>query len=283
MASRASRKKGLQLKRKKLGDTRAELVRGGAPKFDVDRIDRDIDGVDRGLTDLRLERSAKAAALVKARRDARRKGAPIDKFALVVARSKHLTNWHFRVGEALRGLDEVSMPGSGGGLSGQAGDGDGNIIHDRGYHGADERGEAHYGTLATPGVVAGDDLAGWQGGRATVDAKGRKLAAPRTFKPKAVKRAKRASDGGMAVMADAGQRRDRIWAEFMDVAEKAGLDACGRVGCSIAAQEVIRGDSGISEAFTRYVRCRRIDGLDGIQIAMAAGLDAVAHRLGFGR
>lgn len=343
MATRGSRRKGLELGLVKMKSLKDDLIAGGAPNKDINRLELRIDQAGADMKAIADEKRAKAALLKGAHREAktggqssvhqlrvraanqridqqvavikrlaaagkstdqaqrrlvelqaarellnqsitRQTGKPVDKFALVVGRSDHLTMWHYRVGSALRDLDQVKMPGSGGGLSGQAGDGDGHDIKDRGVDGGAERGEAHYGTLAVPGVVSGDDLAGWQGGHAAVDDKGRKLPPPRarTFKPKGVKAVKRASDGGMVQYADAGIKRDRIWFVFMEAAEKAGLEACGRTGCSVAAQEVIRGDSGISQAQTLFVKCRKTDGLRGIEIAMAVGLDAVSHMLGFG-
>lgn len=281
--SRAKRKRALTLKTVKLKSLKDDQIEQGAPHADVTNTERRIDESRRELQRLADEDAAKKATMKSAMRQARKQGKPIDRLKVMMLRSSDLTLWHFQVADALRGLSELSSAGQGAAVSGWAGDGDGSVISDRGLAGNEERGEDHYGAVAVPGVSVGDDMATWKRAPSTADTLERRIEPPRTFRPKAIKSGRRVSDGGMVSLMDRLRKADETWALFMDAAEKAGLDACGRVGCSTACVAVIRGEATKSEAYTRFVRGARHKAYRGIELAMVAGLEAVAAKLGFGR
>lgn len=211
-------------------------------------------------------------AVLRSRLESSGARAQMTAFETMVARSAHLGDWHLRVGEAMLAVLEDAMAGArGSGRSGVAGDGEGRMISDRGLGGSAERGEAFWASLGVPGVATGRGDLRYRGERGwylTV------------HKPRVSETKARGGDGGMVAAADRAKRWRKVLDVFMAEASAEGLEACGRAGCGAACLVVLLGGDGKERAYTRFVRGRAVGAREGIEIAMAVGLEAVAGLLG---
>lgn len=215
--------------------------------------------VDRQLAELRLRlRNAEARDAAREEKLARRgRGQTQDRFALMVARSDRLMPVHLEIADALR--DAVLMAGMAGGVpgavSGQAGDGRGNMrVMWHPQDGLVELGEEFWGALGNP--------AGGSGGSA-----GRRT----------IKRVLRVSDGGMARAADSVKRARGLVRLFAE----ACAGACGgEAWPAEVAVRVILLNQELDRACQAVVEMRLSEARRIAESAMAAGLEAVAERVG---
>lgn len=215
--------------------------------------------VDRQLADLRLRlRNAEARDAAREEKLARRgRGQTHDRFALLVERSQRLMPVHLEIADALRDavLMAVMAGGVPGAVSGQAGDGDGNMRF--AWHpqrGLVELGEEFWGAMGNP--------AGGGGGSA-----GRRT----------IKRVLRASDGGMARAADSVRRaRGLVWL----FAHGAAAGCGGETWPAEAAVRVILLNQDAKQACLATVEMRTAIALKVLETAMIAGLEAVADAVG---
>lgn len=249
----ADRRARLEARLWALGEKRARLVAAGAFAAVVT--------VDAQRRDLRLRlANLDAAEAVRADKLARRgRGKSRDRFAVLVGRSGLLSPTHLEIADALR--DEVLAVGMAGGakgaVSGQAGDGDGNMI---GYFNMVgdwvELGEKWWGAMGVPGVTgrAGD-----------------------TGRKRTVRRLAKCGDGGMAAAADSVKRARATMAAFVGACrEAAGDDAWA----AEVAVRVILLNRGMDASIKACAGVRISDGRKTAETVMAAGLEAVAGRLG---
>lgn len=249
----ADRRARLEARLWALGEKRARLVAAGAFAAVVT--------VDAQRRDLRLRlANLDAAEAVRADKLARRgRGKSRDRFAYAVSRSKLLSAAHLEIADALR--DEVLGVGMAGGakgaVSGQAGDGDGNMI---GYVGLTgewiELGEKWWGAMGVPGVTgrAGD-----------------------TGRKRTVRRLAKCGDGGMAAAADSVKRARATMAAFVSACRSAAGDDAWAADVAV---RVILLNQPVTKAVEACAEVRISDGRNMAETVMAAGLEAVAGRLG---
>jgi hypothetical protein len=250
---RGSRRRTASLERQlaRLAGEREALLAAGAYEAIVT--------IDRQAKDLRIKlREAETRETTRAEKLSRRgRGQTRDRFALLVGRSSVLENVHLEIADALR--DEVLMAAMAGGTpgarSGQAGDGKGNTRRVEGLVGMMELGEAFWGTLGTPGIGGS-----YEGGR-----------------KRTIKRTCRASDGGLARAADSVRRARVLAGAFAG----ACADAAGDHPWSAeVAVRVILLNQGLDRAVEACAAIRISEGRRIAETVMAAGLEAVAPRLG---
>ncbi|MDP1555864.1 MAG: hypothetical protein Q8L84_10425, partial [Hyphomonas sp.] len=174
-------------------------------------------------------------------------------------RSDRLDAVHLEIADALR--DQVLMAGMAGGVpgavSGQAGDGRGNMRFVwTPSAGIVELGEEFWGSLGTPGVAG---TSGAQAGR------------------RSIKRVCRASDGGMARAADSVKAARGLARAFaLACAEAAG----GESWPAEVAVRVILLNQSLERACEAVVEMRISEARKIAESAMAAGLEQVADRVG---
>ena len=205
-----------------------------------------------------------------------------DRLAVMVEKYGAMTAWHLQVAEALRESEARALAAgqASGALSGQAGDGLGNVVAFVSHEGKPvELGEESYGAVGVPGVAASG---GGRWGRAPVAGAGRQAPpVSATFRAKAVKTVRRGGDGGMADVADALRREDRALAAFiLAAAEAAGGGWKGLVVAWCCFRIIRRNDS--ADALIKNVfHVRKAKGARWLQTSMMAGLEACAPELGF--
>ncbi|MFN7178362.1 hypothetical protein [Hyphomonas sp.] len=248
---RASLTETLTLRMARLRGKLAEAQREGAWELAV-TLNRQIVETRRKLTLAESRAAARADKLAR-----RGRGQTRDRFAQLVKNSDRLSDVHLEIADALR--DQVLMAGMAGGTpgarSGQAGDGKGEMRTVLSIVGLVELGEDYWGGLGTPGV-GGD----WAGGR-----------------KRSIRRVCRASDGGAAAAADAVRKARMLARTFAEACRDSAGD---HPWAAEVAVRVILLNQDLWGAVQACAAIRKTDGLKIAEIVMAAGLEAVAPKVG---